>query len=464
MIDFATTFSAKPLRPLIPIVAFVLALAGCSSGSVGTIPSQTSQPTPTLARGSVLSMRYVTTFTTKQMNGDLGLEGQVITEIGGAPVCTAKLYLIVYQTIGTKGEPATASEGFFVPGSGCKPPFTLVGYGQGTNIVRAQKITNPTPKNIEPVSLASIFASHGYAVAATDYLGLGYSNYPYQPYLNGNAEASAIVDSMRAARHAARTLHIQLAKKVFLTGYSQGGHSILSTQKVIESENASEFRLIADSPGSGLYAMTRTMLDLLAHPSAPQKGGPVLWAYIMPGYQKAYGNVYGQAADIFRNPYATYIDTLLPVNTYAQAAALNGKTLPRTGRELLQPAFQTEFPIKTGIGARVDLALNDLVGRWKPKAPVFLCAGSRDPVVEYKNSLLAYRFFRSEGVNVNLIDFDPLVPPSVPLSQYHDAGFVLCHVLERVRILDSLTHPAHAGIPHFTLHGTIGPFESNVLP
>jgi alpha-beta hydrolase superfamily lysophospholipase len=424
----------------------------------------TSQPVPALERGSVISTHYVTTFTKKQMNGDLGLEGQVITEIGGAPTCTVKLYVIVYQTIGAKGEPATASEGFFVPAGGCKPPFTLVGYGQGTNTVRAMKITDPVPKNVEPVSLASIFAAHGYAVAATDYLGLGYSNYPYQPYLNGSAEASAIIDAMRAARRAARALNVRLAEKVFLTGYSQGGHSILSTQKVIESENANEFHLIADSPGSGLYALTRTMLDLLAHPDAPQKGGAVLWAYIMPGYQKAYGNVYTQATDMFRNPYATYIDSLLPVNTYAQEAALDGKTLPRTGRALLQPTFQTEFPSTPGMGARVDLALNDLIDGWKPKAPVYLCAGSRDPVVEYKNTVLAYQFFRKEGVKVDLVDFNPLVPPSVSRAQYHDAGFVLCHVIERVKVLDSMAHPARAGVLHPTLPGPIGPFESTVLP
>jgi pimeloyl-ACP methyl ester carboxylesterase len=419
---------------------------------------------PALARGSVISLSYVTTFSKKQMTGDLGLEGQVITQIGGAPICTAKLYLIVYATIGTKGEPATASEGFFVPGGECKPPFIMVGYGQGTSTVRAMKISSPTPRNVEPVSLASIFAAHGYAVAATDYLGLGYSNYTYQPYLNGKAEASAIIDAMRAARHAARTLHVQLAEKVFLTGYSQGGHSILSTQKVIESENADEFHLIANSPGSGLYALTQTMLDALAHPHAPEMGAPVLWAYIFPGYQKVYANVYSQPSEMFRNPYASSIDSLLPVNTYAQERALDGTTLPQTGRELLQPAFQKQFPVDARMGARVDLAVNDLVSGWKPKAPVYLCAGSRDPVVEYKNSLLAYAFFKREGVQVTLIDFNPLVPASVPMSQYHDAGFVLCHVIERVAILDSMTGRARAGTLHPTLRGTFGPFESSLIP
>ena len=184
----------------------------------------------------------------------------------------------------------------------------------------------------------------------------------------------------------------------------------------------------------------------------------------MPGYQKAYGNVYSQPSDMFRNPYASYVDSLLPVNTYAQAAQLNGQTLPRTGRLLMQPAFQVEFPRNSGIGARTDLAINDLVRGWKPKAPVYLCAGSHDPVVEYKNTLIAYRFFQSEGVQVKLYDFNPLVPPQVPRSQYHDAGFVLCHVVERVEVLDSMNHPAHPGIPHPTLTGTIGPIESQLLP
>jgi hypothetical protein len=438
------------------VSAVVLALAACTGATISTPPAQPPGPQPPYVRGAVVSVRYVTTFDKKQMNGDLGLEGQVITSIGGAPKCTVRLYAVVYQTIGVKGEPATASEGLFVPGSGCKGPFTMIGYGQGTNVVRAQKITDPTAKNIEPVSLASIFAAHGYVVAATDYLGLGYSNYSFQPYLVGTSEASAIIDAMRAARLVAPKLKIALASNVFITGYSQGGHSILSTQKVIEAENPNEFHLIADSPGSGLYALTQTTLDLLKSPNV-EKGGPVLWAYFMTAYQKTYGNAYAQPSDAFREPYASSVENLLPVDTYAQAAALNGTTLPTTAVRLLQPSFVAQFRHDSSMGVRTDLAENDLVSGWKPKAPVYLCGGSRDPVVEYKNSQIAYRFFKSEGVKVDLVDVNPLMPPSVPRSQYHDAAFVLCHTIERVKILES--GGAHVRMPHTTLTGPIGPFE-----
>ncbi len=446
------------------VSAAALALAACSSGSAGGAGGS-SGPLPTAAppyvRGAVISTRYVTTFTKAQMNGDLGLEGQVITAIGGAPKCTVDLYEILYQTIGTQGEPATASEGFFVPGKGCKGPFTLIGYGQGTNTVKAQKISDPTPKNIEPVSLASIFSAHGYALAATDYLGLGYSNYSFQPYLVGRSEASAIIDAMRAARNAAPKLHVPLQRKVFLTGYSQGGHSILSTQKVIEAENAAEFPLIADSPGSGLYALTQTTLDLLLRPTL-SKGEPVLWAYYMTAYQKTYGNAYASPSEAFRSPYASYIENLLPVDTYAQNAALAGKTLPLATDSLLQPAFAKQFATDPSIGVRTDLETNDLVTGWKPKAPVYLCAGSKDPVVEYKNSQLALRFFRGEGAAASLIDVNPYMPPSVPLSEYHDAALVLCHTIERVKILDA--GGATIAIPHLTMSGSIGPFESALVP
>lgn len=138
-----------------------------------------------------------------------GLAGSVISELGGPPQCDVALYALRYNTIGVNAEPADASAAFMVPLKGCKTgPYLLVGYAQGTNVIRAQKITHPTKRNIEPTVIAAIYAAHGYAVAATDYLGLGFSTYPFAPYLVDDAEASAVIDSMRAARHAARSLGV----------------------------------------------------------------------------------------------------------------------------------------------------------------------------------------------------------------------------------------------------------------
>jgi hypothetical protein len=411
-------------------LVFSLALAGCSN-SIGTVPQTGTAPVVPPARGTILSMSLVGTFTKAQMAS--GIAGPTITELGGAPKCDVTLYAIKYATIGVQGEPADASEAFFVPEKPCSGPFPLVGYAQGTNVVKAQKITQPSKNNAEPRIVAAIYAAHGDAVAATDYLGLGYSSYPYQPYLVIDAEASAVIDSMRASRTAAQRLHVALSGGVLLTGHSQGGQSAMATQRAIERDNAGEFHLIADAPSSGPYALTRTLVDGITHPG---QNAPVLAAYVLTAYQHVYGNVYGQPTDAFKLPYANGIDTLLPVATYAQEQALAGTTLPLNLHALLQPAFAKTFATDATTGGRVDATLNDLLTNWKPQAPLDLCGGSRDPQVEFKNSKLAYAYFKRMGANVKLTDVNPFMPSTIPITEYHDAVLVLCLTLNRVAILD----------------------------
>jgi hypothetical protein len=442
--------------------AFAIAVAACSSPTItpGPFAPSLMRPESSSARGSVVWVKKVTTFSKESLSGasssggTLGFAEHVISELGGAPKCDVALYAILYKTIGINGEPATASAAFFVP-SGCKGPYILIGYGQGTNVVKAQKITKPTKVNIEPQIQAAIFASHGYAMAATDYLGLGYSNYAFEPYLVVNAEASAVIDSMRAARIAAGKLHVPLSGDVFLTGYSQGGHTSLGTQKIIEAQNASEFHLIANSPSSGPYALGQTLLDGLQHQG---QSAPILSTFLLTAYNKTYANIYTKPRTVFREPYAKYATNLLPVRTYAQASQLNGTLLPLHVKRLLQPSFVKSFATDVASPARQDVATNELLGGWTPKAPLYFCGGKRDPEVEFKNSIVAYHYFKRRGVAVQLLDVDPYMPPSVPLSEYHDAALVLCHTLERVAILDSRKGPAHAGKWPAWLRGPIGPF------
>lgn len=442
-------------------VTFAFAVAACSSPTITPGPFAPSLLRPERkARGSIVSLQKVAVFRKAALSGahtsgTLGFAEQVVTQLGGAPKYDVALYAIVYNTIGVNGEPATASAAFWEPISGGTGSYTLIGYGQGTNVVKAQKITKPTKINIEPQLQAAIWASHGYAMVATDYLGLGYSNYPFEPYLVVNAEASAVIDSMRAARIAARRLNVKLSGDVFLTGYSQGGQTALGTEKVIEAQNANEFHLIANSPSSGPYALTRTLLDGLQHPG---QNAAVLSAYVLTAYNKTYGNVYTDPSSVFRNPYASYVSDLLPVKTYSQAAKLQGTLLPLKVSRLLRPSFMTDFASDASSPARQDVALNDLLDGWTPNAPVFFCGGKRDPQVEFKNAILATHYFKGRGATVNLLDVDPYMPSSVPLSEYHDAVLVLCHTLERVNVLDARKGPARAGRWPAWLRGPIGPF------
>jgi hypothetical protein len=390
-------------------------------------------------------VQQTASFTQAQLR--TGYINTVISQLGGAPQCGVKLYSVKYETVGVHGEPATANAGLFVPDSQCvkKRPYTMIAYAQGTNVNEAQRITKPTSQNVEPDVLAAIFAAHGYVLSATEYLGLGLSNYTYQPYLVASAEASAVIDATRASRAAAGTLGVPLANKIYLTGYSQGGHSILATQKAMEAAYGSQFAILADAPNSGPYALTQTLLDGVSHPG---QSAPIFSAYILTGYQKTYGNVYEYSRPItaFQRPYQKWINTLLPVESYAQANKLNGVLLPKQLHRLLQPAFVAAFSKPTS-GAYKDVAANDLLDGWTPKAPVYFCGGSRDPEVEFKNSRLAYAYFKKRGATVSLRDVNSLIPKNLPMDEYHDAVLLFCHTLQRVQILDGGTPPSSVRLP-----------------
>jgi pimeloyl-ACP methyl ester carboxylesterase len=295
-------------------------------------------------------------------------------------------------------------------------------------------IAVPSKQNPEPLILAGIYAAHGYVVAATDYLGLGYSTYPYEPYLVSSAEASAEIDAIRAVRNAAKMLRVRLSGKVFLQGYSQGGHSTIAVQRTIAAEAPNEFDVIANQPGSGMYELTNWVQRNARKP--PQDGESPFFAFLVPGYNKVYGNIYSDPSQTFKEPYAKSIDSLLPVDTYAQQKKLLGKTLPLSLEALMRPSFFHDLFHDAGSGIRKDLAVNEPLPGWRPTTPIYLCGGHRDPVVDYQNSRVAYAFLKAEGVKVSLIDLNSMVPPSIPMSQYHDAIFVLCTVVERVKVLD----------------------------
>ncbi len=434
-------------------LAFAFALAGCagSSGSPSSpvfVATPVPTPTPTLApaafRGTLDSVTGPIVIAKGAMAADPN--SQLISAVGGPPQCDVALYTVTYETIGVNGERANASAGLFLPasGTGCSAaPLPIVAYAHGTNIVKSQLINDPATSNEQltapdqlPIVVAAIYASHGYAAIATDYLGLGLSNYPYHPYLHADSEASAVIDSLRAARAATKQLGVALSGDVFISGHSQGGQSAVATQRAIERDEPAEFHVLGDAPSSGPYALSQTFLDAVAHQS---QDGPILATFTLVGYQHIYGNVYRAPSDVFLAPYVTGIETLLPVATLQDQIPLGGQTLPADQTKLLQPAFISDFLTNPSNGARADLVKNDLLTGWKPVAPLFLCGGSRDPEVEFANAKAALAYF---GSSATLTDVDSFIPASIPITNYHVTVADVCLPLARAKFFDALRSPA----------------------
>jgi pimeloyl-ACP methyl ester carboxylesterase len=422
--------------------AFAVWLTACSSNAPSFTPPQTTipNPVPVPQRGKVDGVFQVGVIKKSLM--ERGEAGSFITDLGGPPQCDVVLYSITYETVGVSGEPANASAAFYVPGAGCHGPFPLVGYSHGTTVVRSESMTHaastsPAGTFVNPESLyvAAIWAAHGYAVAATDYLGLGLSSYPFHPYVHADSEATAVVDAMRAARSVSQALHVRFNGKVFLNGYSQGGHSTLATERTIESQNAGEFNLTAVGPDSGPYSLDQSIVGSIG---AQSQGGAIYSTYLLTAYQKIYGNVYDDPADAFRSPYSNYVQNLLPVANPKQAAALSGHTLPILVSRLFQPSFLSAIKSDPSNGVRVDLYENSLLHGWKAKTPQFFCGGKDDPVVNFQNSIDAYHYFQKNGTHVTLLDVNSYVPPTLPRTLYHDAVLILCEPLTRKTYFDPL--------------------------
>jgi hypothetical protein len=79
-------------------------------------------------------------------------------------------------------------------------------------------------------------------------------------------------------------------------------------------------------------------------------------------------------------------------------------------------------------------------------APQFICGGSQDPEVEFKNALAAQQYFNSVGSRVVLTDVNLyLQQAGIPISDYHVTVADFCLTLARVEFFDNLTKAqAHA--------------------
>lgn len=324
--------------------------------------------------------------------------------------CDVRVVQINYYTAGVQpGEMTNASAALLIPSgtdSSCQGPLPLIAFARGTEFKKGYANATDLTDSSAILSMA-FYASQGYVVVATDYLGYALSNYPYHPYMHADSEASAVIDSIRAAQNAAPSLDLTLSGKIMLSGFSQGGHASMATQRAIEKANAAEFNLVAAAHIAGSYDMSGSLSDGIANPIL---GVQYFMPYEITALQKVYGNLYDNADEAFNAPYASYIDDLFPVVNYPDDLAVlpGGATSPA---DALSEIFNAEYladlatnPDNATIGAARKQDLLD----WNPEAPTILCAGSSDPVVNFSiNTQAAYDVFRSRGsVNVSLVDVD----------------------------------------------------------
>jgi pimeloyl-ACP methyl ester carboxylesterase len=336
--------------------------------------------------------------------------------IGANAQCGVEVVPLHYYTSGVRGELTTASGVMLVPrgtSAICKGPFPLVSYTRGTDIDKTRTLANPA--DTETGAVAAFFAAHGAVVVATDYLGYGKSAYAFHPYLHAASQATSVIDAMRAARRISSAQSIPLSGKVFLYGYSQGGHASMSAHRAIEnsSELSAEFKIAGAAHGAAPAAL-RTAVS--QNPPSITVSGQFFVPFFVTAWQKIYGGIYAAASDVFNAPYAADIESLFPSAKYTFTTAITNGKIPGTApptwfTDLFTASFRGGFSTNGPLLAAA--ADNDFHGSsWTPVAPTMLCMGSNDPTVPYA---LGQALMKTKWANlitmgrVFEVDVDPTV-------------------------------------------------------
>lgn len=377
------------------------------------------------SRGTVVAVTETAAVPAAGIDAIVASQPGLASLIGAPSRCDVTISKLSYNTIGPKGGWSPASGGLMIPsGADCPGPYPVLVYHHGTTVYRAFTMSDPT--NGEAGLQMAYFAAQGYVVVMPDYLGYGDSK-TYHPYLNAENTAAVSIDALRAARTTLTKMSVATDGKLFLAGYSQGGHAAMATQRTMERDYPAEFAITAAVDMSGPYALTQSFLGAM---DTPVMGASVFAVMTFVGYQKAYGDVYAHPEDIFQMPYAMGIESLIPGTMGTTELYMGGKLpLALTGAGgLLTDTFVTAYKASADFPARKDVAKNDLLN-WKPVAHVELCGGQRDPTVPFGNAVGASAYFASQAVTVPAVDVEMIpdfqaaiaaqVAAAPDLSTYH---------------------------------------------
>lgn len=402
------------------IAALVVLLSGCGGnddGAEASPPPPVAAPSPAPAAPAQNGSNLKTAADVGAPLSTVQLDGFVAEStaagFAAASRCDVQMVDITYSTVAPDGlTPVDASGVVMLPtGAACPGPFPLVAYARGTDLDKARAMA--TPGDEEAQLVAAMVASQGFVVAATDYLGYARSTWPEHPYLHADSEASANVDALRAARGVAAQRNIGLNGKVFVTGYSQGGHASMATQKAIETSLGTEFALAGAGHMSGPYDLVGSVQEALAKLPLGDLGSTYYIPFAVTSLQKVYGNLYTTPSEFFRSPYDATIETLFPAPSDVSLQDLIAQDkLPLLLGSLVTDDF-IKAALNPGSGLQVALSRNSPIG-FAPRAPTLMCGGSRDPVVAFSNTEKAASTFQAAGatsVTVYDVEDEPSYAP-----------------------------------------------------
>jgi hypothetical protein len=378
------------------------------------------------ARGDIIEF----TLLSSQNAAELGQE---VTDFTGFPASVlgiqydVDLYFVKYETLDYDMISSTEATGVVAIPSNFLCDLPMVTYGHGLTL---KNNASPSSLNSAYDFIARGIASNGYIVMALDYIHLGEDASPgYQAFMHADTEAAATIDIIRATRTYCEQNGINYTEQLFISGYSEGGHSSMATCREIQENYSDEFQITAAEPGGGTYDLSGIAADSLAS-NTRTTGEPHAFPLVAKTYMLLYQD--SLAAwdmdftfdDVFKSPYDSLLNHILDQDDpFGDVSGLSN--IPVL---MLEDTFKTEFQTNPDFVMRTFLSYNDLYD-WVPQMKMRIFHSTADVENPYENVLFTYNLMTSMGApDLDLQTVDDISHP--------DAG--LFHVLDFRTYFNSL--------------------------
>jgi acetyl esterase/lipase len=299
--------------------------------------------------------------TASEIAGPVGSLIRKEPRVGAAAGATA--YKVLYRSTKPDGTPIAVSGIVIVPaGQAPSGGWPIVAWAHPTTGVVSHCAPSLALFVFQQMAGSRKLLENGYAIAATDYPGLGTPG-PH-PYLVGDSEARAVIDSVRAARSFPG---LENSTRYAVWGHSQGGQAALFTGMIAKSY-APELQLVGVAAAAPATDLSALMTDDLS-----TVGGRNLTAMTMWSWARVFNAPIGQVVE----------PAAMPTVDALANQCIEGAFDLYVREKMSAPLAKTFLSVKNPATVEPwkSLLLQNTAGDLPTELPVFIAQGTADGLV-----------------------------------------------------------------------------------
>lgn len=247
--------------------------------------------------------------------------------------------------------------------------------------------------------LSAIMATYGYVCIMPDYIGLGISK-GLHPYLHPESEAWATVDLLKATKTLVEDSLFEINDQLFITGYSQGGHSAMATSRFLNTDES--FEVTASAPMSGPYSVSKEMKDFTLAENEYSFCGYLGSVFLSAKFTNPDLLENYDVENVFKEDYATLIRMFEEEEISLWTMNSSMITLLKADGGKVIPKRMFTDSIQNGIinnpNHPINLALKRMdVVDWIPEFPLRMIYCTADNQVTYRNAVYTDSLMNAKG-------------------------------------------------------------------